>query len=167
MALINKSLSAVLVAAALVAASVVVGNAQEISESKLAIARQVAINAPSPDFDGILPDLAVQTKDRLIRLRPDLYKEISSAVDATAMNLIARRNDLDGDIARVWARNFSEDELKSLNDFFSSDVGKKYRKSTGTLGNEIVKASQNWANRLSGELYDRSLEELKKQGIEF
>jgi hypothetical protein len=140
----------------------------DVSEARMVIARQVAKNAPTlGNFDGILPDLMVETKMRLISMRPDLYKQISVVVEAQASALIVRRNDLDNDIARAWARAFTDDELKQINTFFASDVGKKYKSAAPQVGADIIQAGQNWADRLSGEMYDRSMAELTKQGIKF
>jgi hypothetical protein len=168
MAFVGKMLSAALVAVAVAVASLAAAHAQEISATKLAIAKQVAKNAPAlGSFDGILPDLMVDTKMRLINLRPDLYKQISTVVEAAAASLVSRRNDLDNDIARAWASGFTEDELKAINTFFNSDVGKKYKSVAPTVGQDIIQAGQNWADRLSGEMYDRAVADLKKQGFKF
>jgi hypothetical protein len=129
---------------------------------------QVARSAPSlGSFDNILPTLAVQAKNRLIQERPDLHQQISAVVDDIAFKLIARRNDLDTDIARVWARNFTDDELKAVNAFFTSDAGKKYKAVAPGVASDILKASQNWADRLGAEMYDRALTEMKKQVADF
>ena len=169
MLLVGKKLSATVVALALAAGGLATASAQDvITASKLAIAKQVAKNAPAlGSFDGILPDLMVDTKMRLINLRPDLYKQISTTVEAAAAALVPRRTDLDNDIARAWAQGFSEDELKAINTFFNSDVGQKYKAVAPTVGQDIIQAGQNWADRLSGEMYDRALADLKKQGVKF
>jgi hypothetical protein len=143
-------------------------NVQEISEAKLALAKQVVKAAPAlGNFDGILPDLMFDTQMRLINLRPDLYRPIATVVEATASALVARRGDLDNDIARAWARAFSEDELRAINAFFTSPAGQRYKMVAPQVGNDIIQAGQNWADRLAAEMYDRSLAELKKQGHQF
>jgi hypothetical protein len=136
----------------------------DISEARLALAKQVMKVAPAVgDFNGILPDLMQDTKSRLINGRPDMYKQISVIVEATASSLVPRRNDLDADVARVWARSFTDDELKVIQAFFASPTGQKYKSIAPQVGNDIVKAGQNWADRVAGEMYDKSLAELQKQ----
>jgi hypothetical protein len=134
----------------------------------MALARQVVRSAPQlGNFDGILPDLMVDTEMRLINLRPDLYKQISTVVEAAASALVPRRNDLDNDLARAWARSFTDDELRAINMFFTSPAGVRYKQMAPQVGNDIVQAGQNWADRLASEMFDRSLAELKKQGHAF
>src|SRR5947207_14057540 len=107
MAFVGKIFSAAAVGLALMVVAVGLASAQEISATKLAIAKQVAKNAPAlGNFDGILPDLMVDTKMRLINLRPDLYKQISTAVEAAASALVPRRNDRENDHARASAKGF-------------------------------------------------------------
>ena len=141
--------------------------AQEISPSRLAAAGRVALSAPTiRDWDVILPQLATQVKDRLIAQRPDLFREIAVAVDETALEIAAeRRAELDNDIARIWARAFTEDELIAIDAFFSSDVGVKYKEvASKTVGPEIVQASRNWRNRLGDELLEKSTAALARMG---
>ena len=70
--------------------------------------------------------MAAQVEDALIRARPDLHTKITDTVEATALKLADRKNDLNNDIARVWAKAYSEEELKTLTAFFKSSAGQKY-----------------------------------------
>jgi len=167
MSLIGSAIRTALFAGVLAAGPLAPALAQEISESQLAAARAVVESAPAlGNFDNILPGLATQTKDRLIRVRPDLYQQIAGVVDDVALKLAVRRADLDNDIVRIWAKNFTEDELKAIDTFFSSEVGKKFKANASVIGDEILKASRSWTNRLSDELNQKSREELKKLGYE-
>ncbi|MEX0853060.1 MAG: DUF2059 domain-containing protein [Bauldia sp.] len=162
-----KFIRIALVGLAVVAGPLTLAIAQEISESRLAAAESAMKSAPTlGNFDNILPGVATKTKDQLIRLRPDLHKEISGIVDDAAFKLAVRRADLDNDIARTWAKRFTDDELKAIDTFFSSEAGKKYKSEAGELGKEILKASRSWTNRINDELLEKSREELKKLGFE-
>jgi hypothetical protein len=142
--------------------------AQEISESHLAAAERAMVAAPQiGNFDDILPFLSVQVQNRLIRDRPDLFAEIAAAVEVAALKLTARRADLNNDVARIWARAFSEEELDQIATFFASPAGEKYKELAPTIGEDILKVSQGWMNRVNEELLDRTREELKKEGYEF
>jgi len=168
MSLIGRPIRIVLVAAAVIVWPLGAALAQEISEARLAAAYVVLKNAPAlGNFDNILPGLSTQTKDRLIRVRPDLHREISAVVDETALKLAVRRADLDNDIARIWAKNFTEEELAQIGAFFASDTGKKFKDTASVIGEEILKSSQSWTNRVNDELYDKARTALIAQGLEF
>ncbi|HVY21602.1 MAG TPA: DUF2059 domain-containing protein [Bauldia sp.] len=143
-------------------------NAQEISASHLAAALDVVKSAKaSRGFDNVLPTLAGQVEDRYIRLRPDLHKEITAAVENAALKLAARRTDLDNDVARVWAKHFSEDELKTIAAFYKTDAGKKFADVGSLVYAETLDAVSHWSDRLGEELLDKAKEEMKTAGITF
>lgn len=143
-------------------------SAQEISASHLAAALDVVKNAKaSRGFDNVLPNLAGQVEDRLIRARPDLHKEITDAVETAALKLASRRADLDNDVARVWAKSFTEDELKTIATFYKTEAGQKFADVGSLVYTQTLDAVKGWSDRLGAELLDNSRAELKSAGIQF
>jgi hypothetical protein len=141
--------------------------AQEFSESQLAAAKAAAIASPmAQEFGNLLPFLAQRVQNRLVSLRPDLHELIAKTVEDQALRLAARRADLDNAVALLWAREFTEDELKQIAAFYESDVGKKVITVGSKLGQQTVQAASNWSNRVGEELLDKTREELKKQGYD-
>jgi hypothetical protein len=113
--LIHLRLTALVAALAILAMAGATAQAQnegeEISASLLAAALDTVRNGPDARrLDDILPGLSLEVQNQLIQLRPDLHKEITDAVEAVALKLAARRSELDNDLARVWAKNFTEQE---------------------------------------------------------
>jgi uncharacterized protein len=167
--------AAVLVAAMLAGAPVAFGpvlapvaHAQELSASHIAVAVQVVRNAGATrGFDNVLPTLASQVIDRFIRLRPDLHREISAAVEVVALKLAVRRAELDNDVARIWAANFTEEELGYLLEFYTSSAGKKFSEIGPRVVNESFQAVERWSGRIGEELIEKTRDELRNQGIEF
>jgi uncharacterized protein len=159
------------VAAALIMAATFMaapGRADDITPSRMAAALEAVRSAKaSKDYDNVLPILSERVQDSIIRLRPDLYKQISDVVRQEALKLVNRRADLDNDIARVWANAFTEDELKAITAFYKSPAGLKL----ADLGPQVVanslQAVKGWSDKVGQELMQNSREELKKQGIEF
>ncbi len=142
--------------------------AQEISPSQLEAAARAAELTPQPgDFDALLPFASQTVQNSLIRQRPDLFREIATAVEGQALEIAGRRTDLDADVARAWARRFSEDELNQIAAFFGSELGTKYKAALPELGNEMLRLSRGWTNRLTEELLERSVQELAREGHEF
>jgi uncharacterized protein len=157
-----------LIAAVIAGFSAFPATAQEFSEEHLELARLAATSSPlAKDLDTVLP-LAVQNvQNRLINLRPDLHEVISATVQNVALRLTARRPDLDNAIALVWAREFNDEELRAIADFYMSPAGKKFVAVGPKLGTATVQTVENWASRVYEELLDKSREELKTQGYEF
>ncbi|MEP0508048.1 MAG: hypothetical protein ABJD38_04955, partial [Aurantimonas coralicida] len=89
--------------------------AQEYTESHLAAARDTieAIDA-TDQFDNILMNAATQTKSELIPNNPDMEEKISAMVDDRALALASRRAALENEVARVYAKLFTEEELRAI-----------------------------------------------------
>ena len=154
-------LSALLVAAALS----VPASAQEISQSHLDAALVAVQSAGAArGFDSVLPALAERVKSRLIRVRPDLHQVISTVVENVALTLTPRRVDLDRAVATVWARSFTEDELVTIAEFYKSPTGQKFAEIGPRVIQDSLKSVESWSTRVGEELYEKSREELARQG---
>lgn len=169
MSLFRKTISAAF-AASLFAASIVAApavRAQELSAEHVQIAIEVVRSAgASRGFDNVLPILAGQVTDRLIRVRPDLHKQITAAVEAVAIKLAVRRAELDGEIARIWAKFFTVEELQSLLAFYQSPAGKKFVDVGPQTVAESFQVVDRWSQRVGEELLEKTREELRTQGID-
>ncbi len=157
-------LSALLVAAALS----VPASAQEISQSHLDAALVAVQSAGAArGFDSVLPALAERVKSRLIRVRPDLHQVISTVVENVALTLTPRRVDLDRAVATVWARSFTEDELVTIAEFYKSPTGQKFADIGPRVIQDSLRSVESWSTRVGEELYEKSREELAREGYDF
>ena len=142
--------------------------AQEVSPEHIAVAVEVVKNAGATrGFDNVLPRLASQIIDRLIRVRPDLHQQITAAVEVVALKLAARRTELDTEVARIWAQQFTQDELTYLLEFYTSEAGKKFSEIGPLVVAESLQAVERWSGRVGEELLEKTREELRNQGHDF
>lgn len=131
----------------------------EISESHLEAARAAvdAIGA-TDEFDNILLNIATQTKAEFIPNNPNRQAEISEMVDEKALELASRRADLEAEVARVYARVFSEDELRQIAAFYGSEAGKKLIEKGPEATRESIAAARVWSNGIMRDLRQASIE---------
>lgn len=142
--------------------------ADEITPEHLQAALDaVAASRLGNNYDNVLPAVSESVQNQLIRLRPDLYQKISDVVQQVALTLVARRADLNNDVARIWANTFTEDELKTITTFYRSPAGQKFLENGPKVVADSVNALKGWSDRLTEELMEKSREALKQQGIEF
>jgi len=140
-------------------------HAQEKSPAHLEAAMRAAAVAPNVgDFDALLPFISEQVQNRLIRVRPDLFREIATVVEEQAVEMSDRRLVLDQTIARIWASGFTEAELDQIAAFFGSDLGAKYKRLLPQVGEKVLQASRDWTNRISEDLYQASLQAMRDRG---
>ncbi len=129
--------------------------AQEPSKAQLDAARAAvkALHA-TDDFDGILPNAAAALKHSLIQAEPNLEQQINETVDQQALKLASRRGDLEKEVATIYAKTFSKDELDAIARFYNSEPGKKLLKEGGNVTDQTLQAAHIWANGIARDLAD-------------
>jgi len=167
MTIIRSSLRAAVLAFGLLVGFAAAATAEEVTESHLqAAVAAVQAAKTSRGFDNMLPLMAQATQNRLIRMRPDQHVLIGQVVDAEALALVSRRAELDNDVARIWAKYFSEDELNAITAFYKSPAGSKLAEIGPKVVNETLQSVKGWSDRVGEELFEKSREALKKKGVD-
>ena len=127
--------------------------AQDATPEHLAAARAaIAAIGATNQFDGILPQAADALKAEMIQRDPNLEALITTTVDNEVLALAARRGDLEQEAARVYAKVFTEADLKAISDFYSTDVGKKLIKEGPIATRGIVDAANVWQTGIARDL---------------
>jgi hypothetical protein len=137
--------------------------AQEIAQSHLDAAR-VAIKAlnATDQFDRILPTAAETLRQELLKKDPNLSEQINTIITDQTIALAGRRSDLESEAARVYARVFSEEELKAISAFYDTPAGQKLMKEAPILVRELVKAANIWQDGIARDLAQNVGAELAK-----
>lgn len=135
--------------------------AQEVTDDQVKAARAAieAISATS-GFDNILPNLAERLKTTLIQSSPNYQELITKTVDEKALELAARRADLEREAATIYAKTFTVDQLNAITAFYTSDAGKKLLKDGPIASREMMKAADIWAAGISRDLNAAATKEL-------
>ena len=136
--------------------------AQEVSPEHMKQARAAitAIGATN-QFDSILPQAAEALKSEMIQKDPNLEALITSTVDTEVLALVARRGDLENEAARVYAKVFSEAELKAIGDFYATDVGKKLLSDGPLATRQLIDAANIWQAGVGRDLAQNVGEKIK------
>jgi uncharacterized protein len=136
--------------------------AQEPTAEHLAAAREAitALHA-TEQFDAILPNAAQGLKVSLIQTAPNLQDIISATVDETALSMVGRRTDLEREAAKIYANNFSIEELQAISAFYNSPAGTKLLEAGPEATRELLRAAEIWSNGVSRDLTVQVDEALK------
>jgi Uncharacterized protein conserved in bacteria len=151
--------------AGLILASVMLASgpalAQEPSAEHLAAAR-AAISAlkATDQFDVILPNAAEQLKASLIQATPDLQGEIDATVDEQALAMVTRRADLEREAASIYAKTFSQEDLRAIAEFYESKAGKALLDNGALVTRELLKAAEIWSNGIARDMADEVAKKL-------
>ena len=129
------------------------------------LARQAILVTKSEGaFSDILPVIADQTKAMFTRSNPALAAEIEAVTTEIAIDLAAKRRDLDITIQEVWARRFTEDELREIIAFYETPVGTKLAELSPEILALAIGAAKQWSDELSTVMVTRVREEMQKRG---
>jgi hypothetical protein len=127
--------------------------AQEVPASHLKAARSAisALNA-TIEFDAFLPSAGQQLKAQLIQKNPDLSTMISTTVDEKTLELAGRRGDLETEVARIYARVFTEQQLNEITAFYNTETGKKLMSDGDIVGRQTLEAAEIWQRGVARDL---------------
>jgi hypothetical protein len=137
----------------------------KIAPAKLALA-QAVIDATGAmrAFDPVLQEILEQARRTILATHPDVEKDLDASLRDTEKAFTPRQKVLHEMIAKVYARHFSEDELRKLLTFYQSPVGKKLVDTTPAVLRESYVAVRDWAQKLSVETMEHLRAEMKKKG---
>ena len=128
-------------------------HAQDATPEHLAAARAaIAAIGATNQFDNILPQAAFALKGELIQKDPNLEALITSTVDNEVLALAARRADLEKEAALVYAKVFSEADLKAIAEFYSTETGKKLIKEGPIATRGLIDAANIWQAGIGRDL---------------
>jgi hypothetical protein len=153
---------------ALVAALILAGpaaNAQQPSAAAMATAKElIAATGATTLFSPLIAGVVEQAKLLFLQQNPGLSKDLNEVSTQIRTDLQPRFNELTDEVARLYATNFSEQELKEVVAFYKTPAGKKLLIQQPKIIDSSMKFAQEWANRLSDQVIAKMREELKKRG---
>ncbi|MBO6509771.1 MAG: DUF2059 domain-containing protein [Roseibium sp.] len=138
-------------------------SAQDISPSHLEAAKKVAAATKVLEpFDDILPILAEQTRTAFIQADPTRAEEIIEVTQNVALQLAAKRSELNDQVYQLWAAGFTEAELNQLAEFYNTELGQKLTNTIPQITATSVGAAREWQDKISTEMVTLVQEELAK-----
>lgn len=139
-----------------------VARAQDATPEHIQAARAaIAAIGATNQFDAILPQAADALKGELIQKDPNLESLITESVDQEALALAARRGDLETEAARVYAKVFTEAELKAIADFYNTEVGKKLIADGPLATRQLIEAANIWQAGVARDFAKSVAEKIK------
>jgi hypothetical protein len=160
-----KSLSRWALAAAvwcLVAAS---AQAQTPTAGAVAAARELlAVKGGTLMFEPVIPGVVESTKNSLLPTNPSLAKDLNEVSSQLRKEYESKKAELVYEVAIVYAKHFTEQELKELVTFYKSPLGQKMLKEEPAALDESLKRAQDWSVDFSEAVMGRFRAEMKKRG---
>ncbi|MEM7070005.1 MAG: DUF2059 domain-containing protein [Pseudomonadota bacterium] len=141
--------------------------AQEVTAEHTAAAKAAMVaTGATTRLDKILPELSAFTKAGLITNRPDIEAEISTIVDDVAISLAARRGPLENEVAAIYTKLFTLEELQTIETFFASETGEKFLTITPRLFGEIDQVAKVWRAGITRDMSEQVQKKLTEAGLQ-
>jgi len=140
-------------------------HSQQPSAATMASARElVAFTGSTTVFNPLIAGVVEQAKLLFLQQDPALSKDLNEIAIKMRNDLAPRFVELTDEIARLYATNFTDQELKAILAFYQSPAGKKLLEQQPKVVDASMRFAQDWANKLSDEVIVKMRDELKKRG---
>ena len=173
-----KSLSRILSAAGLVLGLALAGapaGAQQPAAPPLKQASPAAIAAAkeiltmknaSAMYANAVPGLVQQTKEVLLQSNLNYQKDLNEVAVIVAQSLAGREKEIGEGMAKIYANEFSEQELKDLVTFYKSTLGQKLLATEPRAIQSSMSYMNQWAQNFSEVVNGQFRAEMRKRGKE-
>lgn len=140
---------------------------QELAPEHLAVARKyIELTDKSGIYEVALVKTAVDTMRTIITQNPEITKPVDDAITKTLGVYKGKKGELMDQFARVYALNFTIEELQEIVAFYESPVGNKLATANATLNESLQMVMQVFETNLKTEFFAKVRAELKAGGYD-
>jgi hypothetical protein len=115
-------------------------------------------------FSPLVHGVIESVKDSLVPTNPNLGRELNEITQVLHTEYDARRNEMLDVVAKVYARHFTEQELKDLVVFYKTPLGQKWAREEPAAIDEGLRGVKDWTDQFSQVVISRFREEMRKRG---
>ena len=140
-------------------------HSQQPSAAALATAKElIKETGAAAAFNPLIAGVVEQAKLLYLQQNPALAKDLNEIAEKIRTDLAPRFAELTDEMAKLYATQFTDQELKAILVFYQSPVGKKLLAKQPAVLDSSMKFAQTWANALSDQVIAQMRAELKKRG---
>lgn len=142
-------------------------SAEEPTPAALALAKELIVLKGSTQlWDAVVPGVIEQVKGVFMQTNPALGRELNDVAAQLRTEFAPRSTQLVDQVAQLYARTFTEQELKDALVFYKSPLGRKIVSEEPKVLDDGFSRIQQWANKFSEEVMGRMRAEMKKKGYD-
>jgi hypothetical protein len=139
----------------------------EVAPEHLALARKyIDLTDKSSIYEVALVETAVQTMRTIVSQNPEIVEPVNTAITQALDTYKGKKGDLMDQFARVYALNFTMDELQQIVAFYESPVGNKLATANATINQSIQTVMEVFQVNLRTEFFAQVRANLKEAGYD-
>ena len=151
--------------ATLLGFAAVTAQAQNPTAGAVASARElIRAKGGGAMFEPAVPGVVESTKNSFLPTNPNLSRELNDVAAQLRREYEAKKAELVYEVAIVYAKHFTEQELKDLVVFYRSPLGQKMLKEEPLALDQGMKRAQDWSQDFSEAVLMRIRTEMAKKG---
>lgn len=136
------------------------------SAAAVALATQILeIKSGMGLFDPAIEGVIAHHKSTFIQMNPNAAKVLNDIEGKLRTEAAPKRQELRGEVARAYASQFTEQELKDMLAFYKTPLGKKLIEGEPKAADEAAKRAQVWIDRYANDISAKMRAELKSKGF--
>jgi len=135
------------------------------SPGAIAAAKELlALKGADGIYAAAVPNLVQRAKDQLLANNLNYQKDLNEVAATIAQALAGREKEIGEQMAKIYASDFTEQELKDLVAFYKTPVGLKLLAQEPKSVQASMSYMQQWAQAFSDKVLGDFRAEMKKRG---
>jgi hypothetical protein len=140
---------------------------KQASPAAIAAAKEIlTMKNASAMYASAVPNLVQQTKDVLLQNNLNYQKDLNEVAVIVAQSLAGREKEIGEGMAKIYANEFSEQELKDLVTFYKSPLGQKLLGTEPRAIQFSMSYMNQWAQAFAEVVNGQFRAEMRKRGKE-
>jgi hypothetical protein len=137
------------------------------SPAAIAAATEIlAMKNASLMYSQVVPNIVVRTKDVLLQNNLNYQRDLNEVAVIVAKNLAGRENEIGEGMAKIYATEFTEQELKDLVTFYKTPLGQKLLTSEPKAMQQSMGYVNQWSQAFAETVNAEFRAEMRKRGKE-
>lgn len=135
------------------------------SPAAVAAAKEIlAMKHASAMYQNAVPNMVERTKETLIASNLNYQKDLNEVAPIVAKNLAGREQEIGEGMAKAFASEFTEQELKQLVTFYKSPLGQKLLTAEPKAIQDSMAFMNQWAQQFAEVVNGEFRSEMRKRG---
>src|SRR5713226_5552997 len=137
------------------------------SPAAIAAAKEIlALKNVSAMYSNAIPSIVQRTKQSILQNNLNYQKDLDEVAVAVAQTLAGREKEIGDQMAKIYASDFTEQELKDLVNFYKSPLGAKLLGEEPKAISASIAYMNQWAQAFAEEVNGYFRAEMRKRGKE-
>ncbi|MEH2569000.1 DUF2059 domain-containing protein [Bradyrhizobium sp. AZCC 2289] len=140
---------------------------KEATPAAIAAAKEIlGMKNASAMYASAVPNIVEQTKNALLQANLNYQKDLNEVAVIVAKNMAGREKEIGEGMAKIYANEFTEQELKDLVTFYKSPLGQKLLSTEPRAIQFSMSYMNQWAQVFAETVNAAFRGEMKKRGKE-